>query len=296
MASIHCDIVSSVSAGATADTFDNVGTVRTPEDAISLLGFWVNAVNLVTTAAEAINGQWRFTNNSLALSTIRTGPPAHGGHPATNIGHNTQRPMFIPTYRKGPIGQQDIVVDFSTHLPDPTEACSALAGAVFTTTRGEGAIPADILNGYRFSPPVVTSRIADWDAEAAADAATVAETAITDLVVDSRADGIAALGCATAPDVFAAEDMNGFVRFRSSISGFEPQEWPLTGSNAPIGTAVGVGFSDELAGMTYPMWFPKKPGSLATITPSAVWLVAVTSGNNTVTADVGWTIPSERSF
>src|SRR3990167_8801068 len=47
MASIHCDIVSSVSAGATADTFDNVGTVRTPEDAISLFGFWVNAVNLV---------------------------------------------------------------------------------------------------------------------------------------------------------------------------------------------------------------------------------------------------------
>ena len=40
---IHGDVVTSTGVGGTSDTFDAVGTVRTRDDAVQLLGAWVSA-------------------------------------------------------------------------------------------------------------------------------------------------------------------------------------------------------------------------------------------------------------
>ena len=138
---IHSDAVTSTGAGGTSDTFDNVGTIRTREDAVQLLGFFVSAGPVTGTAAEAFVGQYRFTNNSISLASIKSGPPFEGGAPATNIGYRPHQPYWIPTKRGSlgnPIGQTDLVVDFSTHAPDVAVNCAVAIAAVYTA-RGQSA-------------------------------------------------------------------------------------------------------------------------------------------------------------
>src|SRR3990167_19466 len=118
---LHSDAVTSTGAGGTGDTFDTIGTIRTREDAKQLLGFFVSAGPVTGTAAEAFLGQYRFTANAISLSSIKTGPPAEGGAPATNVGHRPHLPYWIPAKRgtmANPIGQTDILTEFSTHAPD----------------------------------------------------------------------------------------------------------------------------------------------------------------------------------
>ena len=67
---IHADAVTSTGIGLTADSFETVGTVRTREDAVQLLGAFVCAGPVTTTAAEAYVGQFRFTNNTLSLEEL----------------------------------------------------------------------------------------------------------------------------------------------------------------------------------------------------------------------------------
>jgi len=291
---IHGDVVTSTGVGGTSDTFDAVGTVRTRDDAVQLLGAWVSAGPVTGTAAEAFLGQWQFRNNSLALASIKTGPPNEGGAPATNVGHRPHAPYWIPLHRgteSNPIGQVDIDITFSHHTPDVAVNSAAAACLVFTAKgQVQEPLPEHVINSYRQGEPQVTNLMQDWDAEAVAAATTVAETAITDLVVDKNATGIAALGCSVAPDAFAAEEAIGFVRFRSSLSSFEPQEWLLPGTGAPLGTAVGVGWFFERAAMDYAMWFPKKGQTLTTVSPNVVWVAATTTSSPTVSADVGWVI------
>ena len=290
---IHSDAVTSTGAGGTSDTNDNVGTVRTRDDAVHLLGAWVVAGNVTTTAAEAYQGRWTFANNALSLSTVKTGPPCEGGAPATNIGHRATEPMWIPFNRgseSNPIGQVDITIDFSSELPDVAAAFACAASLVYTAKgQVEQPIPDFIMDGFSHGPPLVTNRMADWDNDSAV-ATTIAETAIADLVVDKRATGIAALGTSWAPDAFATEEAVGFIRFRSSLSSFEPQEWLLPASGAPLGTAVGTGWYFSRGALDYACWFPKKGESLTTVTPNVVWVAAVTSSSPTVSANVGWVI------
>jgi len=292
---IHSDAVTSTAAGGTADTFTAVGTVRTREDAVQLLGFFVSAGPVTGTANEEYIGQYQFTNNALNLSTVKTGPPFEGGAPATNIGHRPHLPYWIPCKRgtlANPIGQVDLVCGMSTHVPD-VAVDSAVAIAAVYTAKGQSpkGFPEEVIDSFRYGN--VQTKLGlpnmNWDAEAGADLATVAESAITDLNIESNADGIVGISQGWAPAVFGAEEFIGFIRYRSSLPNFEPQEWLLPGSGAPLGTAVGVGFFMEDTA-DYVTWFPKDKTGLATVTPNVVWVAAVTTSNPTVFADIGWTV------
>ena len=295
MVEIHADAVTSTGAGDTADDFITVGTVRTREDAIQLLGAFVAAGPVTTTAAEAYVGQYRFTNNTLSLRTTRQGPPNEGGAAATNIGHRVLNPMWIPMRRGSmakPIGQLDILCEFAHHVPSTADD-SAVGVSLVYTAKGASPLgfPEQIITAYNTNPNYVPGDLAfNWDSEAGADLATVAESAITDLDVASEASAIVGLAETWSPDIFGAEEFVGFIRYRSSIPNFEPQEWLLPCSGAPLGTAVGVGSFNVFGGVQYPTFFPKKVGSIATITPNVVWVAAVTTSNPTVSADVAWMI------
>jgi hypothetical protein len=290
---IHSDVVTNTGAGGTSDTFDNVGTIRTRADAVQLYGFFVSAGPVTGTAAEAQIGQYRFTNNDLSISTIKTGPPWAGGAPATNVGYNTHLPYWIPCKRGSsgdPIGQVDLVVDHSSHTPDVAVANAVAVAAVYSARGAMGSlIPQEVLDLYRMGSPgqLPGGLIYNSDAEAVAAATTVAETAITDLVVEKSSSGIVGFGSSWAPDAFAAEELIGFIRFRSSLPNFEPQEWIMPGCGAPLGTAVGTGSSLNTQA-DYATFFPKEKGELTTITPNVVWVAAVTTNAPTVSADVSW--------
>lgn len=292
---INADAVTSTGAGGTSDTFDNVGTVRTRDDAVQLLGFFVSAGPITGTAAEAYVGQYRFVDNDIGLSTIKSGPPFEGGAPATNIGHRPHLPYWIPCRRgsmANPLGQTDITCDFSTHLPDVAVASAVAIAAVYTSKGREAGrlFPQEVIDAYtRGSPGVLPGIASNWDADSAV-ATTVAETAIADLTVESAADAIVGFSTGWSPDAFGAEEAIGFIRYRSSIPDFDPQEWLLPGSGAPLGTAVGIGTAFQSAA-DYTTFFPKKTGSLATVSPAVVWVAAVTTSSPTVFADVGWTRP-----
>ena len=296
---LHSDAVSSTGAGGTGDTFDNVGTITTREDAVQLLGFFVSAGPVTGTAAEAYLGQYRFTQNTLGLSTIKSGPPFEGGAPATNVGYRPHLPYWIPTQRgsaANPIGALDIVADFSTHVPDVAVASAVAIAAVYTATgQSPQGFPEEVLDAYRYGTPLAKLMLdgMNWDGEAVAAATTVAETAITDLILESDATGIVGFSEGWAPDAFGAEELIGFIRYRSSLPNFEPQEWLLPGCGAPLGTAVGNGVYLE-APADYVTWFPKDKALKQTVTPNVVWVAAVTTNSPTVFADVGFIRPMQK--
>ena len=290
---IHADAVTSTGAGDTADDFITIGTVRTREDAVQLLGAFVCAGPVTTTAAEAYVGQYRFTNNTLSLRSVTQGPPNEGGHPATNIGNRVLNPYWIPIRRgslQNPIGQLDILCEFAHHVPSTADDSAVGISLVYTARGAIGTgFPPQIIDAYNRVPNYVPGDlVANWDSEAGADLATVAESAITDLEIESSARGIVGFKTSWAPDVFGAEEFVGFIRFRSSLPNFEPQEWLMPASGAALGTAVGTGSWNPFGGVQYPTWFPKLPGTIATVTPNVVWVAAVTSSNPTVSADVAW--------
>jgi len=291
---IHSDAVTSTSAGGTSDTFDTVGTVTTRIDAVQLLGFFCSAGPVTGTAAEAFLGQYKFTDNDIQLNTTKSGPPFEGGAPATNIGHRPHQPYWIPCKRgtvANPIGQTQILAEFSTHAPDVAVASAVAVSAVYTAKGASPrGFPEELVAAYKYG--LMQNKLglaANWDAESAV-ATTVAETPIADLNVESKADAIVGFSTGWAPDAFGAEESIGFIRFRSSIPNFEPQEWLLPGTGAALGTAVGVGMTME-SPADYATFFPKTVGELATVTPNVVWVVAVTTSSPTVFADVGWSRP-----
>jgi len=291
---IHSDGAMITASSATADTFTTVATVRTRRDAVQILGAFVTAAPITTTAAESYTAQWRVTNNALSLSTIASGGLNEGGAAATNIGHRVQNPMWLP-FKRGssakPVGQQDILIEMAYHVPSPTDVAAAGAWLVYTATGAGGAgIPVEIADAYRTNPVYIPgSLVYNWDSEAGADVATTAEIALTNLEVAQDATGIVGFRQSWADDVFGAEEHLGQIRYTSSIPNFEPQEWPLPSTGAPLGTAVGVGGWNPFGGVQFPLWFPKEGDEIATITPNVSWVAAVTTSNPTVTADVAFT-------
>ena len=190
----------------------------------------------------------------------------------------------------------DIVAEFSSHTPDVAAASAVAVAAVYTATGQSGqGFPEEVIDAYRYGTPMAKLMLdgMNWDAEAVAAATTTAETAITDLNIEADATGIVGFSEGWAPDAFAAEELIGFIRYRSSLPNFEPQEWILPGCSAPLGTAVGNGFNLE-APADYVTWFPKDKALKQTVTPNVVWVVAVTTNAPTVFADVGFIRPVQR--
>lgn len=310
MVRMHSDAISHTGIGGTSgrgNLQELTGSpLRTQENTIELLGMFVSGGPVTGTAAEQYLGIWEVEQKALGLKATAIGPPYEGGAPATNVGHRPHLPKWIP-FRRGseanPIGAVDLTIRFGTTEPDVAVA-SAVAAAIVTTASGpadEAGIPESIYDLYRRGMPrYIPSWLTGLEGGEYApiefvsadeeDLATVAESALPVITMDQRGIGIAGFEVGWAPAVFGAEEFVGYVRLKSTLPAFEPQEWLVPGSGAPLGTAVGTGYWMPEGLATYPTWFPRKPGSLQTITPHMVWIAAVATSNPTIGVNVAQAI------
>ena len=283
--SLHSEVVSSTVAGAAADSFDEVGTVDLDSEASRLLGVWVTASIVTRTAAEANQGQLEIESGDLEIS----GPAARfsvgpytGSDPATNIGFTTHAAEFIPLVHDA-TGGESVTVSYSTHLPDPTAGSSVVVGVVYEVGP---PTPAEVM--HRF--PWMAALSAGGDTEANAAVTGTGETAITDLNIPGWATEI--VGFKFVPTLDAApvggEEINGFVRCRSNMRGFEPQDWPFMAAfNAPLGTPVGHGMAYQAPAEYMAAHWPVTAVKGPTVTPNAI-LVVASGGNVSISASVAF--------
>lgn len=273
---LYASAVSSTGAGGTADTFDAVGTVTLRDDATKVLGVWVVAAPVTSTAAEAIQGQVRITMSGVG-SRLYPAPPYMGGPPATNIDFRAVLPEFIP-FVHNVDGGEDVVVDYTTHVQDPTAANAVVASVVYVAGKAApGDAPADVMARW----PDMAMVAGGGDTEAVGQVLTVAESAVADLILPNDSAEIVGFKQTITPDLMTAgEEIIGFVRYRSSIPDYEPQEWPLNAYGAPLGTPVGAGaWTPAIPAMA--AYIPKAK-TRATVTPNIVLVAAVTTGHSVV--------------
>jgi hypothetical protein len=271
---IYSKMVNAAAVGATANTFDNVGTITLRSDARKLLGFWVEAAPAVYTAAEAISGQLRISSSDLGLGQqVATCPPYQGGGPATNGIYTNHPAEFIPCVCDAK-GKEQITVDFSSNLPDPTAACSVVVAAMYDAGKSS-SLGQESLRSWPEMAPICKG----FTNQATAAVTTVAETAMTAMTIPAWAKKIVGIKCGMIPNLMTAgEERVGFVRFRSTIPDFEPMEIPFrTAIGAALGTPVGGGANPQnMAPMAVDI---PLTGNTETITPYAVLNVAVTTGD-----------------
>lgn len=271
---IYSEAVNTGVIGATADTFEPVGTVTLRDDATRVLGVWVVAVAGTTTAAEAIHGQVQITMQGIGTQRY-VAPPYFGGGPGTNHAFTGVLPEFIP-FVHTVSGAEDVDVDYTTHLQDPTVGCDVVACVVYEGgAKSPGAAPPDVMAKW----PEMAMVAGGGDTEALGQVLTVAESTIADLIIPNWAAEIVGFKQEIQPDLMTdGEQVSGFVRYRSSVSDYEPQEWPLNGYNAPLGTPVGNG--GHLAAIPAMAAYQTLPSSRSTVTPNVVLTTAITTGHS----------------
>jgi hypothetical protein len=263
--------------GATADTFDDLTAIQLRSDAKLLLGFWVLAVPETGIAAEAVSGQIRIQISDLGSGAqVYSCPPYGGGATASNVHLKTSHAEFLPMVKECK-GKEMIEIGFSTNLPDPTNGCSVVVSAVYLAGNDNGKPASEVMQLF----PDMAMIGCGADTEAAMVTA-VGETAITDLVIPAWAKEIVGVKAFMIPDLMTAgEEICGFIRLRSSIPDFEPQEWPfVVGQSAPLGTPVGKGAEVQMCRAMAA--FMQSTGKNETVTPYAVMNAAITTGNPVV--------------
>ena len=270
---LYSKVVSGAALGAVADTFNNVGTVTLRSDADRLYGFLIGASNTTTTAAEQNQGQIQITASDLGLGAQIAGcPPYVGGGIATNNQSTVNMTEFIPMNLVCK-GKENIVIDYSTHLADPTAGSDVVVATVYT-----GNKTATDTKMLERMPLMHNLAPRGYDSEALGTVTTVAETAIADLNIPSWASWICGLKVTAinAAVMTAAEGLAGYVRCRSTMPDFEPQEWPYCYMiNASLGTPVG-----QPVALPWPrFWSMSFPASHRneTVSPYAVNVVASTA-------------------
>lgn len=197
--------------------------------------------------------------------------PYQGGAPGTNIGFVTHVSEWIPFVHEAK-GSEKVTLKYSTHTPDPTKACVVAASVVF---EANGRAPDDAMKMW----PHMAEIGGGGDTEAKSPVLTVAETAITDLEIPSWAKEIIGFKQMIVPDLMTEkEPVVGFVRYRSSVKDWEPQEWLFAAAfGAALGTPVGRGAEAQIA----PKMAAHMPlsGRNETITPNVVLVAAITTGH-----------------
>ncbi len=283
--SIHSEVVTSTVAGAAADSFDEVGTVDLDSGATRLLGVWITATIVTRTTAEANQGQIEIESGDMNISApaarFSVGPYT-GADPATNIAFTTHMAEFIPLVHDSE-GGESVTVSYSTHLPDPTAGSSVVAGVVYEVG---GPTPAEIMQRF----PWMAALSSGGDTEANATVTATGETAITNLEVAKWAQEIVGFKFVATLDAAptGGEEINGFVRMRSNMRGFEPQDWPFVAAfNAPLGTAVGHGMAVQARAEYMAAWWPVPDVKSPVITPNALLVVAA-SDSVSVSASVAF--------
>jgi hypothetical protein len=239
----------SATAGGTGDTFDAVGNFDLSGDATLILGFWHMAGKVARTTLEGEHQQLRITVDSRVRGPFGVGD-ALGGSPATNEEAVAVVPTFLPLAiprqlpQAGALGGRNVSFEFSSHLPDPTNAYSVVDGCLYW----EGPLPEAALlkeiqqaaHDFRVLP------FDDGDTEANG-AVTTTGAAITNLDVKAVGDVCVGFRSTLAIDAAPAAGTEGVgsIDYTSTtITGFGTQSYPLPCYHAGLGTAV--------AGVTIP--------------------------------------------
>ena len=271
---LYTKIVNNASVGATAGTFDLVGSVQVRNDATKLLGFWVDAAPTVNLAAVEFTGQLQIQSNDLSMSPQTFPcPPFQGGAPATNVGFSVSKALFVPMV-KTLKGKEVISIYFSQGVPSNATACSVIVALVYDA-KTPSALGTEEMKEWPYMAPIA----AGCQVSSLASITTVAETAMPAITIPSWATEICGVAAYMLPNLMTAgEEVVGSVTLRSTLTDFDSQEWPfLAAVNPPLGTPVGKGA--ELQEMS-PMaaYFPLD-GKNNTITPYCKLNVAITTGH-----------------
>lgn len=272
---LYAKCVNNASVGATAGTFDNVGSIQVRNDAKKLLGFWVEAAPTVNVAAVAFSGILKISSNDLNMSPQTfICPPFIGGSPATNVMMSAQRTMWIPMV-KDLKGKEVITIDFSQNLPTNGTACSVVVCMVYDA-KTPSSLGTEALKAWPYMAPIA----AGAQTVSQASVTTVAETAVTTQVfIPSWATEIVGIAAVMVPNLMTAgEEVVGSVTLRSTLTDFDSQEWPFVFSvNPPLGTPVGSGIAaQEVPAMA--MSFPLD-GKNNTVNVYVKLNVAITTGD-----------------
>lgn len=274
MSNIYCKCVAGTAKGATGDTFDSLGNVTLRTDAKYVYGVWVVASPTTSTAAEAVSGQLRVTCTDLNISGVFLAPPQMGGAPAVNIGHRSSKARFIPL-NKIAKGGEVITLEYATNLPDPTAGCDLIAGVVYAAGKDSALPQGDVMATW----PRAASVGAGGGVGSKAGVTTTAETNIDDVAIPGWAKEIVALSQEMIPNLMTAgEGICGYIRLKSDIPDWDPQEWPFgIAFGAPLGTPVGSGASGEdIAEMATSF---KLDGKQHTVSGYSLLAKAITTGN-----------------
>jgi len=270
---IYSKCAANAAAGATANTFDNLGTTTLRSDASGTYGFWVVAAPAVSTAAEEVTGQLRVTSNDLNVGAqIYTAPPYLGGGPATNLGYAAYAAEFMPFVWPAR-GKENVVIDYSTNLPDPTAANSVVAALVYEAA-GPGGSSAMARQTWPDMAPICKGAQSSSKATVTASVAWGSTVAIP-----AWAQEIVGCKQFVLPNLMTAgEERVGYIVYNSSMPSWDPQEWPIGAAiGAPLGTPVGKGAEVQVM-RQMAMGFPTT-GQNETITPNVVLNATVTTGD-----------------
>lgn len=270
---VYSKVITSVDAGGTADTFTDLGDIEFNDQARFAVGVGMIAENITTTTAEGNVGQYQFDFTSSGGPLILThGPPNTGGAIGTQSTTGITNPVILPldNIKINPGGKCNC--KFSQHTPDPTAGCSVVMQVMYS----DGAVHGKYGDFFPGIAPFY-----DSDTEGLADAKAASETANTALDVPSDAKRIVGFGHTLIPDAVQAngEECVGFVRYKSTLTRFLPQEYILPAFAAPLaGTTVGQGCYISNPQMNYVAAdIPCPKPARFTVTPYSYMNVALTS-------------------
>ncbi len=242
---VHSIVANDASVGTTIGTFDAINTrnadVRLTEGTTGVVALSVTATPAAQTTATGMGGRLRFDSSDMGLSgeDFATGQ-THGG----GVGSNSQAwgipVQWIPV--DWPAGGGDVVnlswssmggiepadsfaVQAAVHHFSPGPEVSTLPEPWKTASMSGGTMP---LQGSRSSDGAST---------------TGARTSLVSTVLSSRFTQLVSVMPMTIqdPPVATTDFDSSFLEMTSTIAGFEPQEVPMPGIGAALGTVVGGG-------------------------------------------------------
>lgn len=262
-------ITNNVAVGGTADTFDAVGNFDLDDHATAILGFWHTAGKAAVTTVEAEHAQMRVFVGSRLIGPWGVGP-VFGAGPATNEGGQCMKPQFFPraipqNVQEDALAGLNVAFEFSSHIPDPTNAYSVVEGVLLWRGPPDLALMKAVQDSAKIG---CTLPFDNCDAEANG-AVTTTAAAITDLVLRDNPQTVVGFELDWAVDAAptAGAESVGWIDFTSSISGFDTQQYPLPGRSAALGTAVEVEGNGNLIYYA-PAWIPAAGAKQQTITPT----------------------------
>lgn len=251
---VYSIVANDAAVGVTIDTFDAINTrngdIRLKEGTTGVVALSVTATPAAQTTATGMGGRLRFDSTDMGISAedFATGQ-THGGGVATNSMAWGIPVQWIPVdWNAG--GGNVVNLSWSSMGIEPADnfavqaAVHHLAGTSppsewFMASMSGGTMP---LHGSRSSGGGNT---------------TTARTSLTSTTIPARFDSLVSVMPMTIQDpaVATTDFDSSFLEITSTIGDFDPQEYPMPGIGAGLGTIVGGG--PDIFQRSLPMFITK---------------------------------------